>query len=180
MGSLPSFRAAATKRNLWQLGLKAGYRMHVHGEERITVGPPMLVLVNDAGPLTAPITRAALPWPVHVVGADIEFSQPGIGAVLNAVNAITGGRSVAVNNAWIGAGSIALLTGVPMLAIRITGAQARIPTDPARLGSRIDVAFARPGRGLIMDGQPTAMHIRMAHERVRQYVADATPELESA
>jgi 1-acyl-sn-glycerol-3-phosphate acyltransferase len=180
MPSLPSLRSAATKRNLWQLGLKAGYRLHVHGAERISIAPPVLVLVNDAGPLAAPITRAVLPWPVHIVGADIPLAPPGISAVVSAVRAIRAGRAVAAPDSWTGAASIALLTGVDMLAMRITGAHARIPTDPARIGSKIDVAFARPGRGLIMNGQPTAMHVRMAHERVRQYVADATPELESA
>lgn len=175
-----SFRKAATARNFWRLALKSGYNIRIQGESNFDVPAPVIVLVNDAGPLTTPITRASLPWPAYIIGVDISLIPPGLGAVQHAAKAIEQGRSIVVRQGWIGGAALALLTGATIVAMRIVGAQARIPSDPVRPGSHIQVFGARPRSGISINSEPTAPQIRMAHERLRQYVADSTPTLESA
>lgn len=171
---LPSLSRAATVRNLWRLGLAAAYRVRVHGVAHLV--QPALIITNDAGPLTTAVLRSALPWPVHVIGADIDSPPPGLAAVDQAILAVTGGRSVAAREPSAAAAVIAVSTGVPITVIRIDGAQARIPTDPARPGSAITVTALGTTPGLPRNPMPTAAQIRVAHEVLRQRVADVHGE----
>jgi len=169
---MPSGRKAATARNFWQVALKAGYTIDVQGSENLPKHPPLLVIVNEAGPLTSPIIRSVLPWPVHHIGSDIAWSAPGIGASWAGSTALREGRSVAVSLDLPTAGALALMSGLPIACVRITGAQGRINTDPARPGSRITVSIAPVTAGLSWEGLPTAMEVRLAHTLIRQRYAD--------
>lgn len=172
--ALPSLSRAATARNLWRLGLAATYRVGVHGAASLE--QPTLIVTNDAGPLTTPLLRSALPWPVHVLGADINSPAPGLAAVDQAITAVAAGRSVAVREASTAAAAIAVSTGVTVTVLRIDGAHARIPTDPARPGSAITVTVLATTPGLLRNPMPTAAQIRVAHEVLRQRVSDVHGE----
>lgn len=172
--ALPSFSRAATARNLWRLGLGATYRVSVHGVAHLA--QPTLIITNDAGPLTTPLLRSALPWPVHVLGADIDSPPPGLAAVDQAITAVIAGRSVVVREPTTAAAAIAVSTGVPITVMRIDGAQARIPTDPARPGSAITITVLATTPGLARNPMPTAAQIRVAHEVLRQRVTDVHGE----
>lgn len=167
---LPSIRKAATVRNLWRLGLGKAYRITVDAPP---IRPPILMVCAPAGPLTTPLLRSAFAFPVHVVGGDIAWEPPGIRATAQAIAAINEGRAVAVVNTSPAAAAIALATGVPLVAVQISGAHARIPTDPARPGSHIDIQVSAPAPGLDRQDHPTAAHIRLAQEMLRQRILDA-------
>lgn len=171
---IPSLSRAATARNLWRLGLGAAYRVSVHGAANLE--QPTLIITNNAGPLTTPLLRSALPWPVHVFGADIDSPPPGLAAVDQAITAVMSGRSVAVREPSTAAAAIAVSSGVPVTVIRIDGAHARIPTDPARPGSTITVTVLATTPGLPRNPMPTAAQIRVAHEMLRQRVTDVHGE----
>jgi 1-acyl-sn-glycerol-3-phosphate acyltransferase len=169
---LPSVRKAATARNLWQVALRTAYTLHVIGGNNLMGEGPLLVIVNDSGPLTSPVLRSVAPRPIHHVGGDIPWHTPGLGASWMARNALIQGRSVSVGVDLPTAGALALMSESPMALVRISGAHGRIKTDPARPGSRISVEIAPPLPGLSSAGPLTAMDVRLAHTLIRQRYAD--------
>lgn len=186
----PSWYAAAHARNLASAGLRMSYRLQVHGSHHVGTIGPLLMVTRCEGVLTGALLHATAPRPLHVLAnpammtafpeavlrrsGDIPVPVPtAVAAQLSARAALADDRAVVVAGDAVSVGYLVATTGVQVMPVVLIGADGRVPTDPPRPRSRIDVYFA-PAVSVSVPGDPMRAGTRAAVvEQVRQIVADA-------
>ena len=186
----PSWTAAANARNLASAALRMTYRVRAHGAHHVGTSGALLMVTRCEGVLAGALVHAMAPRPVHVVAneamdralperalsaaGDIRLTGPA--AILTqrrAVAALRDERAVVVAGSIVPVGYLVAVTGVAVMPVVLLGAVGRVPTDPPRPRSRIDVFFAPPVT-LEVSGDPLRTTTRSAvAEQVRQLLADA-------
>jgi 1-acyl-sn-glycerol-3-phosphate acyltransferase len=186
----PSWSGAAHTRNLASAALRMTYQLQVHGAHQVGTSGPLLLVTSCEAVLVGSILHAVAPRPLHVVAneamqhalpdsvmaaaGDIPLSGPA--AVLTqrrALAALLDGRAVVVAGAGAPVGYLVATTGVTVMPVVLLGATGRVPTDPPRPRSRIDVFFAPPVT-VVVTGDPLRSRTRTAvTEQVRQLLIDA-------
>jgi 1-acyl-sn-glycerol-3-phosphate acyltransferase len=186
----PSWTGAANARNLASAALRMTYRVRAHGAHHVGTSGALLMVTRCEGVLTGALVHATAPRPVHVVAneamdralperalsaaGDIRLTGPA--AVLTqrrALAALHDERAVVVAGSTVPVGYLVAVTGVAVMPVVLLGAVGRVPTDPPRPRSRIDVFFAPPVT-LEVSGDPLRTTTRSAvAEQVRQLLADA-------
>lgn len=187
---LPSWTGAASARNLASAGLRMAYRVRVHGAHHVGASGPLLLVTECEAVLAGALLHATAPRPLHVVcNAAMDRALPekaltaagdiplgGAGAVLaqhRALACLRDERAVALAGSAVSPGYLVAMTRVEVVPVVILGADGRVPTDPPRPRSRIDV-FYLPRVAVSVDGPPLPARTRAAvAEQVRQVVADA-------
>lgn len=169
------------------------YQLSPHGAHYVgTIGPLVMVTACE-GVLAGSLVRALAPRPIHVVAneamseavplgmltkaGDLALSGPGaITTQRRAALAILDERAVLLAGSTVAPGYLLATTGAPVMPVVLIGAEGKVPTDPPRPRSRIEVFFFPPVT-IPVDGDPLAASTRTAlNERVRQLVADAGRE----
>jgi len=186
----PSWTGAANARNLASAALRMTYRVRAHGAHHVGTSGALLMVTRCEGVLAGALVHATAPRPVHVVAneamdralperalsaaGDIRLTGPA--AVLTqrrALAALHDERAVVVAGSIVPVGYLVAVTGVAVMPVVLLGAVGRVPTDPPRPRSRIDVFFAPPVT-LEVSGDPLRTTTRSAvAEQVRQLLADA-------
>lgn len=186
----PSWTGAANARNLASAALRMTYRVRAHGAHHVGTSGALLMVTRCEGVLAGALVHATAPRPVHVVAneamdralperalsaaGDIRLTGPA--AILTqrrAVAALSDERAVVVAGSIVPVGYLVAVTGVAVMPVVLLGAVGRVPTDPPRPRSRIDVFFAPPVT-LEVSGDPLRTTTRSAvAEQVRQLLADA-------
>ena len=186
----PSWTGAANARNLASAALRMTYRVRAHGAHHVSTSGALLMVTRCEGVLAGALVHATAPRPVHVVAneamdralperalsaaGDIRLTGPA--AVLTqrrALAALHDERAVVVAGSIVPVGYLVAVTGVAVMPVVLLGAVGRVPTDPPRPRSRIDVFFAPPVT-LEVSGDPLRTTTRSAvAEQVRQLLADA-------
>ena len=157
----PSWSGAAHARNLASAALRMTYRLAVHGAHHVGTSGPLLMVTRCEGVLTGALLHATAPRPLHVMAneamaqavpeavlarsGDIRVAQPtGVEAQRRALAALLDERAVVVAGAAIPVGYLVAVSGVMVMPVVLLGALGRVPTDPPRPRSRIDVYYAAP------------------------------------
>ena len=186
----PSWTGAANARNLASAALRMTYQLRVHGSHFVGTSGALLMVTQCEGLLAGALVHATSPRPVHVVAneamntalpyrvlsaaGDIGLSGPG--ALLTqrrALAALRDDRAVVVAGSAVSLGYLGAVSGVAVMPVVLLGAVGKIPTDPPRPRSRIDVFYAPPV-ALTVTGDPLRTSTRTAVvEQVRQLLADA-------
>ncbi len=186
----PSWSGAAHARNLASAALRMTYQLRAHGAHHVGTSGPLLLVTRCEGMLAGSILHAMAPRPLHVVAndamqrafpdsamaaaGDIPISGPS--AVLTqrrALAALLDERTVAVAGSSVPVGYLVAVAGVAVMPVVLLGAMGRVPTDPPRPRSRIDVYFAPPVTVSVV-GDPLRSSTRAAvTEQIRQLVRDA-------
>ncbi len=186
----PSWHGAAHARNIAAAALRMTYQLNVHGAHHVGTSGALIMVTRCEAVLVAPILHAVAPRPLHVVAndamqraipdavmakaGDIPISGPG--AVLTqhrALAALLDERAVVVAGSAVPVGYLVGVSGVEVMPVVLLGAEGRVPTDPPRPRSRIDVFFAPPVM-ISVPGDPLRARTRAAVvEQVRQLVSDA-------
>jgi hypothetical protein len=186
----PSWSSAAHTRNLASAALRMTYRLRAFGAHHVGTTGPLLLVTGCEGMLAAAVLHAVAPRPIHVVAneammrvfpdpvlaaaGDIPVSGPA--AILTqhrALAALLDGRAVAVAGTTVPVGYLIGVSGVTVMPVVLLGAVGRVPTDPPRPRSRIDVFFAPPV-AVTVPGDPLRTSTRAAvAEQVRQLISDA-------
>lgn len=186
----PSWSGAAHIRNLASAALRMTYQLSVHGAHHVGTSGRLLLVTRCEGMLVGSILHAVAPRPVHVVAneamqralpdavmakaGDVPISGPS--AVLTqrrALAALLDERAVVVAGTSVPVGYLVAMSGVAVMPVVLLGAMGRVPTDPPRPRSRIDVYFAPPVT-VDVAGDPLRSRTRAAiAEQVRQIVSDA-------
>jgi hypothetical protein len=186
----PSWSGAAHTRNLASAALRMTYPLRVHGAHHMGTSGPLLLVTRCEGMLAGSILHAVAPRPLHVVAndamqraipdaamvaaGDVPISGPA--AVLTqrrALAALLDERAVAVAGSSVPVGYLVAVAGVAVMPVVLLGAMGRVPTDPPRPRSRIDVFFS-PLVTMNVVGDPLRASTRAAlTEQVRQLVSDA-------
>jgi|JI10StandDraft_1071094.scaffolds.fasta_scaffold21667_7 hypothetical protein len=186
----PSWTGAANARNLASAALRMTYRVRAHGAHHVGTSGALLMVTRCEGVLAGALVHATAPRPVHVVAneamdralperalsaaGDIRLTGPA--AILTqrrALAALHDERAVVVAGSIVPVGYLVAVTGVAVMPVVLLGAVGRVPTDPPRPRSRIDVFFAPPVT-LEVSGDPLRTTTRSAvAEQVRQLLADA-------
>ena len=186
----PSWTGAANARNLASAALRMTYRVRAHGAHHVGTSGALLMVTRCEGVLAGALVHATAPRPVHVVAneamdralperalsaaGDIRLTGPA--AILTqrrALAALHDERAVVVAGSIVPVGYLVAVTGVAVMPVVLLGAVGRVPTDPPRPRSRIDVFFAPPAT-LEVSGDPLRTTTRSAvAEQVRQLLADA-------
>ncbi len=187
---LPSWSGAAHARNLASAAMRMTYRLRAHGAHHVGTSGPLLMVTRSEGLLVGAILHASAPRPIHVLAneamttgfptavlmraGDIPVTLPtAIEAQRVAVAALRDERAVVVAGDSVPVGYLVGVTGVNVMPVVLLGADGRVPTDPPRPRSRIDVYFA-PAVPVSVPGDPLRASTRAAiAEQVRQIVSDA-------
>jgi hypothetical protein len=190
---LPSWSAAAHARNLASAALRMTFRISVHGAHHVGTAGPLVIVAPSEGVLVGAVLHATAPRPLHVVasaammqalpakalGASGDLSPAGdgaIGAQRQALAALRDGRCVALAGTTASPAYLVAVSGAAVVPGIVLGASGRVPTDPPRPRSRIDV-FYYPPVHVEVAGDPLSASTRAAvAERIRQAVADAEAE----
>jgi hypothetical protein len=185
----PSWTGAAHARNLSSAALRLAYAVRVHGAHQVGTLGPLIMVCRSENVLTGSLLQATVSRPIHVIANDamtvtlhegvmakagiIPVHGPlAVGAQRQAVAALMDDRAVAVTGHALPVGYLVAATGAPVMAVSIVGAEGRVPTDPPRPRSRIDVYYSEPTT-VTTGGDPLRSTTRFAiEERVRQLVAD--------
>ena len=166
------------------------YRVRAHGAHHVGTSGALLMVTRCEGVLAGALVHATAPRPVQVVAneamdralperalsaaGDIRLTGPA--AILTqrrALAALHDERAVVVAGSIVPVGYLVAVTGVAVMPVVLLGAVGRVPTDPPRPRSRIDVFFAPPVT-LEVSGDPLRTTTRSAvAEQVRQLLADA-------
>lgn len=186
----PTWHGAAHARNLTSAALRMTYRLAPHGAHLVGTSGPLLMVTRCEGLLAGAVLRALCPRPIHVVAnAAMDTAVPhgvltaagdvpisGDAAIRTqrvALAALADERAVVVAGAAVPVGYLVAVAGVEVMPVVIFGAEGKVPTDPPRPRSRIDVYFAPPV-AITVPGDPLRASTRAAvAEQVRQIVADA-------
>jgi 1-acyl-sn-glycerol-3-phosphate acyltransferase len=186
----PSWHAAAHARNLAAAGLRMTYRVRAHGAHHVGTTGALILVTRSEGILVGALLHALAPRPIHVLAneamsqgipdavlartGDIPVVAPtAVGAQQAALAALADERVVVVAGAAVPVGYLVARTGVDVMPVVLIGADGRVPTDPPRPRSRIDVYFA-PAVSVSVPGDPLRASTRAAvTEQVRQIVSDA-------
>ena len=189
----PSWSGAAHARNLASAALRMTYQLRPHGAHHVGTSGPLLMLCRSEGMLAGAILHATVPRPVHVVANEamgkalrqgmmtkagvIPVTAPtAIEAQHRARAAIEDERAVVITGSACPSGYLVATCRVPVLPVVLLGAEGRVPTDPPRPRSRIDVYFSAPVT-IEVPGDPLRASTRAAiEEQVRQVVSDAEAE----
>jgi hypothetical protein len=137
---------------------------------RATAQRPIHVVASHAMSL-------AVPEGVLVKAGDIPLSGPSaMRSQRKALAALDDERAVLLAGGAVAPGYLVATTGVPVMPVVLLGADGKVPTDPPRPRSRIDVFYFPPVSVQVI-GDPLKASTRAAlDERVRQLVADAGHE----
>jgi len=186
----PSWTGAAHARNLASAALRMTYRVGVHGAHHVGTSGPLLMVTRCEGVLVGALLHATAPRPIHVMAneamaqalpegvlaksGDIRVEQPtGVAAQRRALAALRDERVVVAAGAAIPVGYLVAVSGVTVMPVVLLGAEGRVPTDPPRPRSRIDVYYSAPVT-ISIPGDPLRTSTRAAvAEQVRQIVSDA-------
>lgn len=187
---LPSWSGAAHARNLASAAMRVTYRLHPHGAHHADGSGAALLLCPNEGLLAGALVHATVPRPVHVVAnaammAAIRqglMTKAGVIPVREATAlaaqraaraALLDDRAVAITGSLVNPAYLLGVTGVPIVPVVMLGAEGRVPTDPPRPRTRIDVYFFDPVH-VEVDGDPRRAATRSAvTEQVRQVMTDA-------
>ncbi|MBI1350681.1 MAG: hypothetical protein GC156_06130 [Actinomycetales bacterium] len=190
----PSWTGAAHARNLSSAALRLGYSLGVHGAHHVgSIGPLVMVCRGGEGLLAGSILQATVTRPVHVVANEAMGATLGEGvmqkagmipvhppfaidAQRQAMAAVLDDRAVAVTGSGFPVGYLLAATGAPVMAVTMIGAVGRVPTDPPRPRSRIEVYYAEPVRLAVADDPLRPATRAAVEEQVRQIVADHAEE----
>jgi len=186
----PSWHGAAHARNLTSAALRMTYQLRPHGAHNVGTSGPLLMVTRCEAVLAGSLVRAVAPRPIHVVAneainravpdsvlsaaGDIPLSGVyGIAAQRSALAALADDRAVLLAGSGVPVGYLAATSGAAVMPVVIMGADGRVPTDPPRPRSRIDVFFMPPVH-VHTTGDPLKAATRSALvEQVRQLLADA-------
>jgi 1-acyl-sn-glycerol-3-phosphate acyltransferase len=186
----PSWTAAANARNLASAALRMTYRVNAHGAHHVGRSGPLVMITSCEALLAGAVIHATAPRPVHVIANEAmaralpdrvvaaagDLKPAGPGAILaqwQALGAVLDERAVVVAGAAVPASYLVAMSRAPVLPVVVIGAMGRVPTDPPRPRSRIDVFYLPP---VILDvpGDPLRASTRAAvAEQLRQVLADA-------
>ncbi len=185
----PSWSGAAHARNLSSAALRLAYPIRAHGAHHVGTIGPLVMVCRSEGVLTGSILQSTVSRPIHVLAneamattiADAVLVKAGmipvhapyaIDAQRRAIAALEDDRAVAVTGSAVHVGYLIAATSAPVMAVTIIGADGKVPTDPPRPRSRIDVYYSEPVM-VAVDGDPMHPATRVAiEEQVRQLVAD--------
>lgn len=186
----PSWSGAAHARNLASAALRMTYQVRQHGAHHVGTAGPLLMVCRSEGMLAGAILHATVPRPVHVVaneamgkalrqgmmakaGVIPVAADTAIEAQHRARAAIEDDRAVVITGSACPAAYLVGACRVPVMPVVMLGAEGRVPTDPPRPRSRIDVYFTTPVT-IEVPGDPLRASTRAAiEEQVRQVVSDA-------
>jgi len=186
----PSWSGAAHARNLASAALRMTYQLRAHGAHHVGRSGPLLMVTRSEGMLAGAILHATAPRPLHVLAneamshtlhetvlvksGDIPVTHAtAVAAQRTALAALLDERAVAVAGGAVPVGYLVAMSGVDVMPVVLIGADGRVPTDPPRPRSRIDVYFAPPV-AVSIPGDPLRVTTRAAvTEQVRQIVSDA-------
>lgn len=189
----PSWSAAAHARNLAGAALRMTYRLQVHGAHHVGTSGALLLVTRSESVLAGPILHAAAPRPLHVVANEAMVSavpermlaasgdiRPMLPAAIDAQHtalaALADERAVVVAGGAVPVGYLVARSGVAVMPVVLLGADGKVPTDPPRPRTRIDVYFS-PAVPVSVTGDPLRATTRAAVvEQVRQIVSDAEDE----
>lgn len=188
--ALPSWSGAAHARNLASTAMRVSYKVHPHGTHHVGTSGPALLLCRSEGVLAGALLHASVPQPVHVVanaammaalrqgmmtkaGVIPVRSRTGIEAQHSAAAALEDGRVVALTGSTIDPAYLLAISGAPLIPVVMLGAEGRVPTDPPRPRSRIDVYYFDPV-AIDVRGDAVSASVRAGiTEQVRQVMTDA-------
>ena len=186
----PSWSGAAHARNIASPALRMTYQLRQHGAHHVGTSGALLMVCRSEGMLAGAVLHASVPRPVHVVaneamgkalrqgmmtraGVIPVVAPTAIEAQRVAIAALADERAVIVTGSACPTGYILASTRVPVMPVVLLGAEGRVPTDPPRPRSRIDVYFTEPVT-IEVPGDPLHPATRIAvEEQIRQVVADA-------
>jgi len=186
----PSWSGAAHARNLASTAMRVTYKVHPHGNHNVGSQGPALLVCRSEGILAGALIHATVPRPVHVVanaamsralrqgmltraGVIPVRDETAIDAQWLAQAALEDDRAVAITGAAVSPAYLIAMTGAPLVPVVVLGGEGRVPTDPPRPRSRIDVYFFEPIR-VRVPGDPLRATTRTAiEEQVRQALSDA-------
>ena len=186
----PSWSGAAHARNLASAALRMTYQLRGHGAHHVGRSGAMLLVTQCEGMLAGAVLHAMAPRPLHVLAneamastlpdavlakaGDIPVALPtAVHAQRSALAALMDERVVVVAGSAVPVGYLVAMSGVPVMPVVLRGADGRVPTDPPRPRSRIDVYFA-PAVSVSVPGDPLRASTRaVVTEQVRQLVSDA-------
>lgn len=187
---LPSWSGAAHARNLASAAMRVTYRLHAHGTHHADGSEAAILLCPNEGLLAGALVHATVPRPVHVVANTAMMAairqglmakagvipvreSTAVAAQRAARAALLDDRAVAITGSLVNPGYLLGVTGVPIVPVVMLGAEGRVPTDPPRPRTRIDVYFFEPVH-VEVDGDPRRASTRASvTEQVRQVLADA-------
>ncbi|MHB8794300.1 MAG: lysophospholipid acyltransferase family protein [Candidatus Nanopelagicales bacterium] len=186
----PSWTAAANARNLASAALRMTYRVNAHGAHHVGRSGPLVIVTSCEALLAGAVVHATAPRPVHVIANEAmaralparalaaagDLRAAGAGSILaqhQALAALRDERAVVVAGDAVPASYLVAMSGAAVLPVVVIGAMGRVPTDPPRPRSRIDV-FYHPPVVLDVPGDPLRASTRAAvAEQLRQLLADA-------
>lgn len=187
---LPSWTGAAHARNIASAAMRVSYKVHAHGNHHVGSEGPAVLACRSEGMLAGAVLHATVPRPVHVVanaammaalrqgmmakaGVIPVREQTAVEAQHIARAALEDDRAVALTGSTIDPAYLLAVTGAPLVPVVMLGAEGRVPTDPPRPRSRIDVYYFEPVR-VAVEGDPLSSTVRAGiSEQVRQSLADA-------
>lgn len=187
---LPSWNGAAHARNLASAAMRVTYKVHPHGNHHVGTSGPAILVTRSESLLAGTLIHATVPRPVHVVanaamtsalrqgmltraGVIPVRSETAIEAQHIARLALEDERAIALTGSIVHPAYLAAVTGAPIVPVVMLGAEGRVPTDPPRPRSRIDVYYFDPVT-VTVSGDPLATGTRAAaSERIRQVLDDA-------
>lgn len=186
----PSWHGAAHARNLASAALRMTYQVRPHGAHHVGTSGPLIMVCRTENALVGAILHATVPRPVHVLANEAMgkairqglMAKAGVIPVVlptaieaqrRAVAAVDDERAVVVTGASVPVGYLIAMTGAPVMPVVVLGAEGRVPTDPPRPRSRIDVYYSTPVE-VAVSGDPLRAGTRAGiEEQVRQLVMDA-------
>ena len=186
----PSWHGAAHARNIASAALRMTYQLRPHGAHHVGTTGPLIMVCRAENALVGAILHATVPRPVHVLANEAMgkalrqglMAKAGVIPVVlpaaveaqrRAVAAVADDRAVVVTGTSVPVGYLVAMTRAAVMPVVVLGAEGRVPTDPPRPRSRIDVYYADPVE-VPFSGDPLRASTRAAiEEQVRQLVMDA-------
>jgi 1-acyl-sn-glycerol-3-phosphate acyltransferase len=186
----PSWSGAAHARNIASAALRMTYQLRTHGAHHVGTTGPLLMVCRSEGILAGAVLHATVPRPVHVVANEAMSSAlrqgmmakagvipvvapTAVDAQHRALAALEDDRAVVLTGTTVSPGYLVAMSGAPVMPVVMLGAEGRVPTDPPRPRSRIDVYYFEPLE-VGVAGEPWRTTTRAAvDERIRQLLSDA-------
>jgi 1-acyl-sn-glycerol-3-phosphate acyltransferase len=186
----PSWSGAAHARNIASAALRMTYQLRTHGAHHVGTTGPLLMVCRSEGILAGAVLHATVPRPVHVVANEAMSSAlrqgmmakagvipvvapTAVDAQHRALAALEDDRAVVLTGTTVSPGYLVAMSGAPVMPVVMLGAEGRVPTDPPRPRSRIDVYYFEPFE-VGVAGEPWRTTTRAAvDERIRQLLSDA-------
>jgi len=187
---MPSWSGAAHARSIAATAMRLTYKVQAHGAHHVGTSGPAVLVTRCEGLLAGTVLHATVPRPVHVLAnaammaalrqglmtraGIIPVDAPtAIGAQHAARAAIADERAVALTGSTVDPAYLLATTGAPLIPVVMLGVSGRVPTDPPRPRSRIDVYYFDPVE-VQVSGDPLGASVRAGvAEQVRQALTDA-------